>query len=177
MTREFLKSRRQSKSNSSNSSEVSKSPLLMHAMMPKEVEYVQKKPRTAVRSNTEPAEDMEQAFMQSDSAPCNRRRSKAGTLPFLFRPDRTLSPPDESTMSHIRRLIYRTSHCYCCPPRWLRVQKIMKTIRVVKLHISVILRISQNSKYSQFLKFCGDFNEHFRINKIILHFQIKLFKL
>lgn len=141
MTREYLKSRRQSKSNSSNSSEVSKSPLLMRSPMVtipaspgyhhpapnpavSDVEYVQKKPRQPIRSNTEPnpMEDTEQAFMHSEISRLPRRSKGGGTLPFIFRPDRNLSPPDESTMSHIRRLIYRTSHCYCCPPKWLRVQ-------------------------------------------------------
>ena len=50
-----------------------------------------------------------------------------GTLPFIFRPGSS-STPDESTMSIIRRLIYRASHCYCCPPQWLGFQNFVKTI-------------------------------------------------
>ena len=31
-------------------------------------------------------------------------------------------------MSIIRRLIYRASHCYCCPPQWLGFQNVIKKI-------------------------------------------------
>ena len=56
------------------------------------------------------------------------RRSKGGgNLPFLYRPGST-GTPDESTMSIIRRLIYRTSHCFCCPPQFIKVSDFIRKI-------------------------------------------------
>ena len=129
VSREHLKSRRDSKSNSSVGSDgAAKSPLVakqaplpITKAPPLDVEYVRQKPRHPARSNTDNVDDVEQPITNAEAMRIPRR-SKAGTLPFIFRPDRNLSPPDESTMSVIRRLIYRTSHCYCCPPRWLRIQ-------------------------------------------------------